>query len=295
MRQGGVDLVEHLACLPVANKQNPMSQAAVSFFPNMLLRGQSPHSRFPSGVNPVKGGLGESEAMIEKQRQTATGTKELEGYVEDLEDVHKGHPENVLLEGHPEDVQLVGRAQAGDAKAFDALVLKHTGKLYGLVFHMTSNHDDTNDLLQDIWTKVYRSLAGFRGASRFTTWLHSIAVNMSINFIKRRARRRTLSFEEATPSENGEIGPAETLLVSHHTPRTEASLGELQQRLTEALDQLTPDHRAVVTMFDIQGMPHAEISKILGVSEGTIRSRLFYAHRQLQSYLSDFHTQMTEK
>ncbi len=278
-----------------------MSQAAVSFFPNMLLRGQSPHSRFPSGVNPVKGGLGESEAMIEKQRQTATGTKELEGHVQDLEDVedlenvHKGHPENVLLEGHPEDVQLVGRAQAGDAKAFDALVLKHTGKLYGLVFHMTSNHDDTNDLLQDIWTKVYRSLAGFRGASRFTTWLHSIAVNMSINFIKRRARRRALSFEEANPSENGEIGPAETLLVSHHTPRTEASLGELQQRLTEALDQLTPDHRAVVTMFDIQGMPHAEISKILGVSEGTIRSRLFYAHRQLQSYLSDFHTQMTEK
>ncbi len=301
MRKGGVDLVEHLACLPVASKQNPMSQAAVSFFPNMLLRGQSPHSRFPSGVNPVKGGLGESEAMIEKQRQTATGTKELEGHVQDLEDVedlenvHKGHPENVLLEGHPEDVQLVGRAQAGDAKAFDALVLKHTGKLYGLVFHMTSNHDDTNDLLQDIWTKVYRSLAGFRGASRFTTWLHSIAVNMSINFIKRRARRRALSFEEANPSENGEIGPAETLLVSHHTPRTEASLGELQQRLTEALDQLTPDHRAVVTMFDIQGMPHAEISKILGVSEGTIRSRLFYAHRQLQSYLSDFHTQMTEK
>lgn len=260
-----------------------MSQAALSFYPNMLLRGQSPHSRFPSGVNPVKGGRGENEAMTEKQRQPAAGTKALEG-----------HPEDVL-EGHPEDVRLVSRAQAGDAKAFDALVLKHTGKLYGLVYHMTSNHDDTNDLLQDIWTKVYRSLAGFRGASRFTTWLHSIAVNMSINFIKRRARRRSVSFEEATPSENGEISPAETLLVSPHTPRTEASLGELQQRLTEALDQLTPDHRAVVTMFDIQGMPHAEISKILGVSEGTIRSRLFYAHRQLQSYLSDFHTQMTDK
>jgi len=292
-----------------------MSQAAISFYPNMLLRGQSPHSRFPSGVNPVKGGRGKNEAMTEKQRQPAAGTKALEAHPEDVlkgrpgdvleahpedllkahpEDLLKGHPED-LLKGHPEDVRLVSRAQAGDAKAFDALVLKHTGKLYGLVYHMTSNHDDTNDLLQDIWTKVYRSLAGFRGASRFTTWLHSIAVNMSINFIKRRARRRAVSFEEATPSENGEISPAETLLVSPHTPRTEASLGELQQRLTEALDQLTPDHRAVVTMFDIQGMPHAEISKILRVSEGTIRSRLFYAHRQLQSYLSDFHTQMTDK
>jgi len=201
----------------------------------------------------------------------------------------------VNVEAHQEDVLLVNRAQAGDAKAFDALVLKHTSKLYGLVYHMTSNHDDTNDLLQDIWTKVYRSLAGFRGASRFTTWLHSIAVNMSINFIKRRARRRALSFEEAAPGEVGEIGPAEVLLVSPHTPRTEASLAELQQRLSEALEQLTPDHRAVGTMFDIQGMAHAEISKILGVSEGTVRSRLFYAHRQLQSYLSDFHTQMTDK
>jgi len=194
----------------------------------------------------------------------------------------------VNVEAHQEDVLLVNRAQAGDAKAFDALVLKHTSKLYGLVYHMTSNHDDTNDLLQDIWTKVYRSLAGFRGASRFTTWLHSIAVNMSINFIKRRARRRALSFEEAAPGEVGEIGPAEVLLVSPHTPRTEASLAELQQRLSEALEQLTPDHRAVVTMFDIQGMAHAEISKILGVSEGTVRSRLFYAHRQLQNFLSDY-------
>jgi RNA polymerase sigma-70 factor (ECF subfamily) len=238
-------------------------------------------------------------AIAGKPEEPLEGAEPLEGFgAEPLEGFGAVPLEAnvaVNVEAHQEDVLLVNRAQAGDAKAFDALVLKHTSKLYGLVYHMTSNHDDTNDLLQDIWTKVYRSLAGFRGASRFTTWLHSIAVNMSINFIKRRARRRALSFEEAAPGEVGEIGPAEVLLVSPHTPRTEASLAELQQRLSEALDQLTPDHRAVVTMFDIQGMAHAEISKILGVSEGTVRSRLFYAHRQLQSYLSDFHTQMTDK
>ena len=287
-----------------------MSQAAVSFYPNLLLRGSSSQSRLPSCVNPVKGGVrGINEAMLEEPRKTLAiagkpeepleGAEPLEGFgAEPLEGFGAVPLEAnvaVNVEAHQEDVLLVNRAQAGDAKAFDALVLKHTSKLYGLVYHMTSNHDDTNDLLQDIWTKVYRSLAGFRGASRFTTWLHSIAVNMSINFIKRRARRRALSFEEAAPGEVGEIGPAEVLLVSPHTPRTEASLAELQQRLSEALDQLTPDHRAVVTMFDIQGMAHAEISKILGVSEGTVRSRLFYAHRQLQSYLSDFHTQMTDK
>ena len=70
----------------------------------------------------------------------------------------------------------------------------------------------------------------------------------------------------------------------------EADLGELQQRLNEAMMKLSYEHRIVVTMFDIQGMPHAEISKILGVSEGTVRSRLFYAHQQLQNYLEEFRT-----
>ena len=77
-------------------------------------------------------------------------------------------------------------------------------------------------------------------------------------------------------------------LTASSTPVRETDLGELQQRLNEAMMELSHDHRVVVTMFDIQGMPHAEISKILGVSEGTVRSRLFYAHRQLQNYLEEF-------
>jgi RNA polymerase sigma-70 factor (ECF subfamily) len=186
---------------------------------------------------------------------------------------------------HQEDEALVARAQAGDAEAFDSLVLKHSSRIYGLVFHMTNNHEDTNDLLQDIWSKVFRSLAGFRGASKFSTWLHSIAVHMSINFLKRRGRRQALSLDAMDAEGNS---PAETLLVSHQTPRREANLSELQAQLTLALAKLTPDHRAVVTMFDIQGMAHSEIAKILGTSEGTVRSRLFYAHRQLQNFLGEF-------
>ena len=71
-------------------------------------------------------------------------------------------------------------------------------------------------------------------------------------------------------------------------PVRETNLSELQRRLNEAMQKLSVEHRMVVTMFDIQGMPHAEISKLLGVSEGTVRSRLFYAHRQLQNYLEEF-------
>ena len=78
--------------------------------------------------------------------------------------------------------------------------------------------------------------------------------------------------------------------TSSRDPRHQANLGELQKKLNEAMMKLSHEHRAVVTMFDIQGIPHAEIAKVLKVSEGTVRSRLFYAHRQLQNYLQEFIT-----
>ena len=81
-----------------------------------------------------------------------------------------------------EDQQLVARTQSGDAAAFDQLVVKYTPRLYGLVYNMTSNHEDTNDLLQDVFSKAYKAIRGFRGKSSFYTWIHSIAVNMTLNF-----------------------------------------------------------------------------------------------------------------
>jgi len=185
-----------------------------------------------------------------------------------------------------EDEQLVARAQSGDAAAFDALVVKHSPRLYALVYNMTANHDDTDDLLQDVWAKAYRSIGGFRGQSQFYTWMHSIAANMTINFLKKRGRRWTMNLDDL---DNGILQDKEfTELQAVSTPLREADLGEMQQKINEAIMKLTPEHRAVVTMFDIQGLPHADIAKILRISEGTVRSRLFYAHKQLQAWLSEF-------
>lgn len=205
-----------------------------------------------------------------------------------------GLPENLIAtsvmtdEPSPnEDAQLVARAQAGDPSAFDDLVVKYSPRLYGLVYNMTSNHEDTNDLLQDVFAKAYRSIAGFRGKSTFYTWIHSIAVNMTINFLKKRGRRFHMSLDDV---DSGIQNDKEFIeLTAASNPVRDADLSELQRRLNEAMMKLSHDHRAVVTMFDIQGMPHAEIAKILGISEGTVRSRLFYAHRQLQNYLQEFH------
>ena len=185
-----------------------------------------------------------------------------------------------------EDQRLVARTQQGDAGAFDELVVKYTPRLYGLVYNMTSNHEDTNDLLQDIFAKAYKAIRGFRGKSSFYTWIHSISVNMTLNFLKKRGRRFQLSLDDVDASIQNDKEFMEATATS--SPVREADLSELQRRLNEAMMKLSDDHRAVVTMFHIQGMPHAEISKILRVSEGTVRSRLFYANRQLQNYLDEF-------
>ena len=186
------------------------------------------------------------------------------------------------------DAELVARTQAGEARAFDELVVRFSPRLYGLVYNMTSNHEDTNDLLQEIFAKAYRSIKGFQGKSSFYTWMHSISVNMAINFLKKRNRRMTTSLDDV---DNGIVNDPDFIeATSGRDPRDQASLSELQKKLNEAMMKLSYEHRAVVTMFDIQGMPHAEISKILKVSEGTVRSRLFYAHRQLQNYLQEFIT-----
>lgn len=187
-----------------------------------------------------------------------------------------------------EDVELVARTQSGDPTAFDRLVVKHSPRLYGLVYHMTSNHEDTNDLLQDVFAKAYRSITSFRGKSSFYTWMHTIAVNMTINFLKKRGRRFQMSLDDVDAGIQTDREFLEKIANHSANPSRQASLGELQQRLNEAMQKLSPDHRAVVTMFDIQDMAHGEIAKIMGVSEGTIRSRLFYAHKQLQNYLEEF-------
>src|SRR5258708_35289845 len=109
---------------------------------------------------------------------------------------------------------------------------------------------------------------------------------MTLNFLKKRGRRFQLSLDDVDSTIQSDKEFLEATASS--SPVREADLSELQKRLNEAMMKLSDEHRAVVTMFHIQGMPHAEISKILRVSEGTVRSRLFYANRQLQNYLDEF-------
>ena len=184
------------------------------------------------------------------------------------------------------DEVLVSRAQSGDTLAFDQLVVRYSPRLYGMIYHMTSNKEDTNDLTQDVFAKAYRSLNRFRGRSSFYTWIYAIGTNMALNFLKKRNRRAAWSLDNLDSGIQNDEAMVD--LAHAANPRHQSDLNELQKKLNEAMQSLSNAHRAVVTMFDIQGIPHAEISKILKISEGTVRSRLFYAHRQLQGHLEEF-------
>lgn len=185
-----------------------------------------------------------------------------------------------------EDSVLVSRARDGEAEAFDQLVVRYSPRLYGMVYHMTSNKEDAHDLLQDIFVKAYRSLPKFKGKSAFYTWIYAIATNMTFNFLKKRKRRATWSLDHVDSGIQNDEAMIDLAHASN--PRRQSDVNELQKKLNEAMQALSEDHRVVVTMFDIQGIPHAEISRILNVSEGTVRSRLFYAHKQLQGHLAKF-------
>jgi RNA polymerase sigma-70 factor (ECF subfamily) len=151
---------------------------------------------------------------------------------------------------------------------------------------MTANHEDANDLVQDTFIKAFKSLNSFRGQSSFYTWVYRIAVNRTINFVKRRKNRNQYSLDDLDSSI--QTDPDLVEMMSHVTPRREVALIELHEKLNESLQKLSEPHRAVVTMHDIQGMTHADIARVIKCSEGTVRSRLFYARQQLQGLLSDY-------
>lgn len=184
------------------------------------------------------------------------------------------------------DAELVERARQGDTRAFDALILQYGDRLYGLIYNMTSHREDTHDLLQEVFAKAYHALPKFKGKSSFYTWIYQIAVNMTLNFLKKRKRRSGLSLNDMDSSVQQD--PALVDLAHEANPERQSNINELQKRLNEAMQRLSDSHRTVVTLFDIQGMPHGEIAKVLKVSEGTVRSRLHYAHQQLQTHLQDF-------
>lgn len=184
------------------------------------------------------------------------------------------------------DWSVVQRVQAGQVGAYDQLVQKYREQIFGVIYNMTSNREDASDLTQETFIKAFRAIGRFKGKSSFFTWLYRIAMNSTMTFLKKRSRRRYISYENIDEEASG----AEIVERLTATNRSEkgALISELQEKLNDALQKLSPKHRTVVVLHEIEGLEHAEIAEITGSSVGTIRSRLHYAKLQLQSYLQDY-------
>ena len=185
-----------------------------------------------------------------------------------------------------EDTELVALAQKGNINSFNKLVDKYHSRIYSLTYQMTSNREDAEDLTQEIFIKAFEALPRFKGRSSFYTWLYRIGINKTINYRKKRNRNRPISIDALDQDITYDEVYAE--LDSKDSPLRHIGLNELQVKLNEAMQRLSLKHRTVVVMHDIEGIPHDEIAKIVGVSVGTIRSRLFYARRQLQADLGEY-------
>ena len=185
-----------------------------------------------------------------------------------------------------EDLEWLERFKSGNRRAFEFFVKKYQRRLFRIIYNMTSSKEDTADLLQDVFLKAFRSLETFKGQSKFYTWLCRIAINKTLDFLDARKRKPVYSLE--TWGEGGNV--AEFLMPGENIPAADRAvlLKELQEKLNEALQQLSHNHRTVVVLFEIEGMSHAEIAKTLQCSEGTVRSRLHYAKEQLKQSLSRY-------
>ena len=184
------------------------------------------------------------------------------------------------------DWAVVQEVQEGRVGAFDQLVGKYRESIFSIIYNLTGNREDASDLTQETFIKAFRAIGRFRGRSAFFTWLYRIALNTTMSFLKKQGRRRFINYETVHESaSSSEI--VEKLTAKSRTEKG-VLVRELQERLNESLQKLSPKHRTVVILHEIEGLEHAAIAEVTKTSVGTVRSRLHYAKQQLQSYLQDY-------
>ncbi|MBI2516022.1 MAG: sigma-70 family RNA polymerase sigma factor [Opitutae bacterium] len=184
------------------------------------------------------------------------------------------------------DFTIVKRVQAGDVAAFDQLMLKYRERLYGVIYNLTSNREDAADLTQDAFIKAFQAINRFHGQSSFFTWLYKIGINTTLSHLRKSRLRSFFSLEKLQEDDTS------SQILNQLTDKTgvdrDTYLRELQEKLNEAMHKLSIKHRTVITLFEIDGLSHAEIAEVMGCSEGTVRSRLHYAKQFLQGELAKY-------
>ena len=181
----------------------------------------------------------------------------------------------------PEDQQLIETCLTGDSSAFGELVVRYQDRLYGSVLMMVSSPEDARDLTQEAFVHAFRRLESFRGDSAFYTWLFRIAINATISFRRKMARRKMVSIETAR-----EVIGEEPRDGRVDTPPSSRMESQEQQRLVRAaLGELSEEFRTAIVLTEIEGMSYEDAAEAIGCPIGTVRSRIHRARNELREKL----------
>jgi RNA polymerase sigma factor (sigma-70 family) len=183
------------------------------------------------------------------------------------------------------DDDLVGKAQAGDIDAFTELVGRVQEKVYHTILGMTRNQEDAGDLAQETFMVAYRSLPGFKRQSGFYTWIYRIAVNLTLNFLKKKGK------EKGTESFEDKAAVLDRAGYEAASPEGDSLSRELKDRIDDAVASLALPYRAAFNLVVTQGMSHGRAAEILGCSENTVSWRMHKARKMLQAKLGPYLTE----
>jgi RNA polymerase sigma-70 factor (ECF subfamily) len=179
-----------------------------------------------------------------------------------------------------DDERLIADCLKGRTAAFGELVRRYQDRLFNVVYRLVGNMEDAQDVVQETLLNAYQSLDSFKGDSQFFTWLYRIAVNTGISL--KRKQRVAISIDATRYSDNNH----EPLDVSEYSqPGLALEKAEEERRIQEALNRLSPEHRAVLVLKDMDGQRYETMAEILNVPIGTIRSRLHRARLELRAVL----------
>ncbi len=184
-----------------------------------------------------------------------------------------------------EDRALIDRARTGDKLAFRQLVDRHQRRAFAIALSLVRDENDAREVVQEAFIRVFRGIDSFHGGSSFFTWLYRIVTNLSIDLMRKPARRDQELDESREIKDEFDIPLLARL--DGADPADVVRRGEIRQKIQSALDALPPYHRGVIVMREVEGMSYEEMAQAMGVSKGTIMSRLFHARQKLQRALSD--------
>ena len=190
-------------------------------------------------------------------------------------------------ESQQRDGELVRRCKAGEREAFRELVERYQRKVVAIAMGMLHDREDALEVAQEAFTKAFVSLPRFKEESGFYTWLYRIVVNLTIDRQRQKGRQPLLEREEDLSE--GEINADEgTPTGKGSDPYEQVKDKELGNHITMAINELTPVHKAVIVLREVEGLSYDEITQVLQCSKGTVMSRLHYARRKLQSRLRPY-------